>query len=342
MKWLIKKTFFRLSRFVNKNERVVNAAVKPAATPRRPLAYEAMIENSQTAKPRFLVLSGCQSKMIAGFCEVLTLGQSSYHFLSIQKVEGFAKGGWKSYQEDLDNADFIYTQKRQVADFLLSHNNYKDKVYYFPVINCACFHPDIAYMQHDGERLVGPMGDYHSLLITAAYFAGFTQRQTLGLFNPDVYSALKFDVKKERERAGFIAKFKKEGIDLTAAITRWDSEGQWMRTVNHPIRNVIFEIVLKVLQRDGVEVVNHSPSVVDWIEDDLARSAEWPLYPLDGDTSLLIFKSPYSGSGNGIYFNLEKFIEYSFASLLMVDKEKLNVNGRNLDEMIKVLEDMKE
>ena len=321
----------------NKAQKVITTTTQPATAPRRPLAYDAMIANSKAARPRFLVLSGCQSKMIAGFLEVLTLGNANYHFLSIKKVETFCKDGWKEYQVDLDNADFIYTQKKQVADFLLSQNRYKDKVFYFPVINCAYFHPDIAYMQHDGERLVGPMGDYHSILITAAYFAGFTQQQTLAFFKPEVYKLLGFDEKKDKERTTLLARFKKEGIDLSSCISRWDSEGQWMRTVNHPTRRVIYEVVLKVLIRDDIKAINHSPSLVDWVEDDLARSAEWPLYPQDDDNSILIFKSPYSGLGKGIYFDLNGFVEYSFTSLELVEKNKLSVSGCRLDEVIEIL-----
>ncbi|MCH4810014.1 WcbI family polysaccharide biosynthesis putative acetyltransferase [Vreelandella neptunia] len=324
----------------NKTQKVITTTTQPATAPRRPLAYEAMIENSKSARPRFLVLSGCQSKMIAGFLEILTLGQASYHFFSIKKVEAFSKDGWKEYQADLDNADFIYTQKKQIADFLLSQDRYKDKVFYFPVINCAFFHPDIAYMQHNGERLVGPMGDYHSILITAAYFAGFTQQQTLAFFKPEVYKLLGFDVKKDKERAALLSRFANEGIDLSSCMTRWDCEGQWMRTVNHPTRRVIYEVVQKVLIRDDIEIVNHSPSLVDWVEDDLARSAEWPLYPKDGDNSLLIFKSPYAGLGKGIYFDLNKFIEYSFASLILVEKNKLSVNGCRLDDVINSLKNV--
>ncbi|MBE0405171.1 WcbI family polysaccharide biosynthesis putative acetyltransferase [Halomonas citrativorans] len=316
-------------------------AAKQAAAPRRPLAYEAMIENAQAAKPLFLVLSGCQHKMIAGFLETLTLGKANHYFLSIEKVNAFDKGGWKAYQEELDKADYIYTQKKKVADFLLSQHRYKDKVYYFPVISCAYFHPDIAYIQHSGKKQVGPLGDYHSILVTAAYFAGLSQQQALMAFKPEIYNALGFEEKKQRERAAFINRFKKEGVDLSSCVARWDKDGQWMRTVNHPVRYVIYEIVYQVLQRDEVPIANHSPSVVDWVEDDLARSAEWPLYPLNGNNDFLIFKSPYSFLDKGIYFNLKKFVEYSFASLDGVDRENINVMGCDIEKAINVLYTLK-
>lgn len=317
-----------------------------APSPRRPLAYDSMLQQADEASPRFLVLSGCQSQMIAGFLEVLTLGRSEYHFLSLPKVANFQAEEWRRYKEDLDAADFIYTQKPKVADALRTMPAYRDKVRYFPVINCAAYHPDISYMRREGERLVGPMGDYHSVLATAAYFAGKSRLQAVACFEPDVYQQAGFTQKANSEKAAFFKRFAEHSIDLSQHLSAWERDGPWMRTLNHPVRRVVHDVVVQVLKRDDVAIENASPSRMDWVDDDLARSAEWPVYPgvmgepLD-DASLarerLLFKSPYKRAGRSLFMNLEQLVDYTYASLEGTRRDQVKLNSCDLDKAIDVV-----
>ncbi|WP_081194370.1 WcbI family polysaccharide biosynthesis putative acetyltransferase [Halomonas sp. BC1] len=305
-----------------------------------------MIRDAGQARPRFLVLSGCQSPMISGFLETLTLGQSSYHFLSVPKVNAFSQGGWESFKPDLDAADFIYTQKPKVAEALAALPQYADKVRYFPVLACAAFHPDISYMHREGERFVGPMGDYHSVLITAAYFAGKCPRQALECFHPEVYEKVGFMKKSATEKSQLLERFRASGIELAKSVEEWERQGPWMRTLNHPTRRAMHDLVVKVLGRDGLPVCNTSPALVEWVDDNLARSAEWPVYPgllevpdegIDQALGRMLFKSPYKLGDRSLFMNLNQFIDYTYASLEGTLRDKATLNNFDLETAIDVV-----
>nr|WP_255722381.1 WcbI family polysaccharide biosynthesis putative acetyltransferase [Ectothiorhodospira lacustris] len=313
---------------------------------RRPLAYEEMIKDARNSGPRFLVLSGCQGKMISGFLEILTMGQSTHHFMGASKMKAFQDDGWEFYKEAMDAADFIYTQKTQVADFLASKPEYCDKVLYFPVIASGFFHPDISYMRYKGELFAGPVGDYHSVLITASYFAGLTQGQALNCFHPDVYEIVGFCQKAKNERKAFLENFDRAGIDLSEVVMERDKDGPWMRTLNHPKPQMIYDVVKRVLERDGLSIRNQSASAVEWVEDNLAQSAEWPLYPgIHGEPvenvvqarQSMLFKSPYRDLGKGLMFDLEKLIYYTYVSLSKTQLKDVSLNNFDLHKAIKAV-----
>ena len=324
-------------------------------TPRRPLAYEAMLKQATNAGPRFFVLSGCQGAMVAGYLQTLTLGKASHLYLSQDKIKTFIDGEWQHYRPELEAADYIVTQKKNLADFLVSHTSYKHKVRYFPVINVKGFHPDIVYLRKGSERLVGPMGDYHSLIITAAYFAGLSEKQALACFSQTTYRALGFVDQFEHSRHALVKRFAEESIDLQGDMQRWDQQGTWMRTVNHPKAHVIHDVVVQVLKRDGIPLHNTAPSNVDWVEDNLARSAEWPVYPglglcnsnplvnseITRNTSL-IFKSPYTYQGQSILLDMVSFVSYSYRSLENAGLEELTTNGADLAFAVRLLRDQPE
>lgn len=313
---------------------------------RRPLAYDRMLQEAGKRGPRFLVLSGCQSQMLSGFFETLTLGVSSYHFIKLSQLADFKKSEWQRYQSDLDEADLIYTQKAKVAEALRDMPQYRDKVYFIPVISCAVFHPDISYMRYKEERFVGPMGDYHSILASAAYFAGMRTSEAMECFHPELYKRAGFIEKSRKERTAFIKRFSDHDIDLAQCVKQWEGKGTWMRTLNHPTRQVIHDIVLQVLQRDGISIENPSPSTLDWVDDDLARSAEWPVYPgisndAVGNPSLarerMIFRSPYKHAGKPILMRLNQLINYTYESLKGSHLEYVKMNNYDLRKVVDTL-----
>lgn len=317
--------------------------------PRRPLAYQAMISECSRGRPFFLVLSGCQSQLLAQLMEVIALGNSSHHFIgSSQRISDFCNEGWRDYKDELDQADVIYTQKPRVYQFLLQMGRYRAKARFLPLMNCSAFHPDMTYMRHKGEKLVGPMGDYHSILVTAAYFSGLPQEDAIRLFRPDVYEAMGYFEKVRVEMESFHQRFHQSGIDvkdLTEA-----PKDPWMRTLNHPKPCMVAQVVSRVLERDGIEIKNRSPSISDWVDDNLAKGPEWPLYSGLFDNMFgggraehdppMIFKSPYKSDGKPLFFGIEKLVEYSYTSLQSVDMADVMMLNYDLDDALETLKNI--
>lgn len=276
----------------------------------------------------------------------MVLGTSSHYFIgSPQRIADFCKEGWKTYKADLDQADVVYTQKLKIYNFLLQCEDYKEKVRFVPLMNCAAFHPDMTYMRHNGTKLVGPMGDYHSILVTAAYFAGLSQNAAISLFRPDVYEAMGYFSKSQVEIESFEQRFRQNDIDVEDLIV--SHKGAWMRTLNHPRSSMVVHLVSRILERDGIAIKNRSPSVCDWIEDNLAKGPEWPLYPGllesvsmadgEGDDTTMIFKSPYKSNGKAIFLGLDRLVEYSYASLQGVEMTGVKMLNHDLNDAVETL-----
>src|SRR6185369_7112432 len=67
------------------------------------------------------------------------------------------------------------------------------KLRQFPPLNYSAFHPDCVYVTiKGGGYLQGQMGDYHSSIAFWAWSQGWTWREALTLFNPQVYELLDF------------------------------------------------------------------------------------------------------------------------------------------------------
>lgn len=316
------------------------------STLRRPAAYQAMVSECSRKRPCFLVLSGCQSQLLAQSMEVMALGTSSHYFIGgPQRIADFCKEGWRAYKAELDQADVIYTQKLKVYKFLLQCGDYKEKIRFVPLMNCAAFHPDMTYIRHNGKKLVGPMGDYHSILVTAAYFAGLSQNAAISLFRPDVYEAMGYLSKPQVEIESFRKRFLQSNIDVENLID--SHKGPWMRTLNHPRSSMVVQLVSRILERDGIEIKNRSPSVCDWIEDNLAKGPEWPLYPgllesvsmADGkvDDTTMIFKSPYKSNQKAIFLDLDRLVEYSYASLQGVEMAGVKMLNHDFNDAVETL-----
>lgn len=316
---------------------------------RRPAAYNAMMEECIKDNPKFVVLSGCQGPLIAEFMELMTLGSASSYFVGggkrINEFCSQERGGWESYKKELDGANFIYTQKPKIYNFLAGMERYKEKLRYIPIMNCPAFHPDMTYMDYGREKIVGPMGDYHSIVATASYFAGFSQNDALDLFQPDVYRAMGFFDKSKSALQSFEKRFEESGIDVSELVA---SPGKvWMRTLNHPKGYAAAKIVSQALERDEICIKNNLSAVIEWATDHLAKGPEWPLYPglreniskevVVKENGNIMFKSPYKFEERPVFFGLKKLIEYTYSSLEGFEMNSIKMRHHNFEDAVRVL-----
>ena len=302
------------------------------------------VANSEFAqvKKNVLVISGCQGKMIADLLQAGGgFGFVENIYLSNETFNKFISSNGQIYANLLDWADLIFTQKQVIHDILYENYAHRQKVRLMPLIEYTGLQPDQCYLtdSSSGTPIVGILGEYHSTLITASYLAGLGPEAARDCFIDANYKKFKFDKLKDLSRERFIAQQAATGYPLQTLLTKWESGEKWMRTINHPIKKVLSDLVKHAIEQEGITYFYGSD---DFVVDDLSANIDWPAYGCtqenkDGPLAEeLRFKLPKVFSGNvnsAAYIDLNQFIEFSYQTLNGYAVETISAHqlGREID-----------
>jgi GSCFA family/Polysaccharide biosynthesis enzyme WcbI len=188
----------------------------------------------------------------------------------------------------------------------------------FPGINFNAYHPDMVYVGGPAAEghLQGPMGEYHSAIALWGWKQGLDVDRTLSLFRAEVYEALGYfdywpSAVRELERAGRLT-----GMALGDLLERWQRQGCWLYSLNHPKQHVLADVVGRVLLREGIETI---PNAADFLVDALTIHPAWPVYPEIGQRLGIpghyLFKraAGHGSADNPVpYMTLQDFVAASF------------------------------
>ncbi|MEO5670185.1 MAG: GSCFA domain-containing protein [Ramlibacter sp.] len=267
--------------------------------------------------------------LIFGNCQVSTVGrvmQAMTGDIVARTVE--TTPGWLQKLETgdydlgaaLEEADVVFVQMiGRLTDIIREHHPaHADKVRWFPPINYTAFHPDCVYVQLKGAgNLQGRMGDYHSAIAFWAWRNGWTWREALTLFNPQVYELLDFHSHEEVSSKVLVEYGQQCGLAMAPLLQQWRSRGIFMHTINHPRLAALADLTAELLRREGVEPIGPVDAI---LEDTLARFPIWPVYPpvaarlgsSDGSYLFKIDRSHCSPAQPVIMLSLEEFVRDSF------------------------------
>ncbi|KQP33923.1 hypothetical protein ASF49_08705 [Methylobacterium sp. Leaf104] len=189
----------------------------------------------------------------------------------------------------------------------------------YPTILFPGYQPDMVLVGDVGAlsaaRLVAsPVGPYHSAIVLCAYLEGRGPRETAELFRDTTYAQLGFYEAWNVAAAELLGTAGDLGFPLESELARWSRRGCFMHVLNHPKLFVLADIARRLATEAGL---NPSPaSVEDYLPDDLATGAVWPLYPdlaaRYGLTGTMLFKDRGRRGGPKLY-DLPTFIAASFA-----------------------------
>jgi len=152
----------------------------------------------------------------------------------------------------------------------------------FPTILFPAFHPDMVHVGDIGAlsaaRLVhSPMGPYHSAIALCAYREGRTVDETLALFRDDVFACLGYYEAWVDASAYLLGSARDIDFPLEAELARWSRRGCFMHVLNHPKLFVLGDLARRLAREAGLKPADIP--VEDYLADDLATDAVWPLYP---------------------------------------------------------------
>lgn len=339
-----------LEEIVTSEEFKMNSVLKGVLSPKRkPHGFDRYAKSEELSKKsKILVISGCQGKMLADLFQAYT-GVSAVPniFLSASKYNEFLLTKGKEYGSELEGYDYIFTQKYEVHKILQANPDLSSKVRLLPLIEFTGFQPDQCYLNNrqTNRPVLGPLGEYQSNIVTAAYFAGLNVAETRHCFTPAVFEKFGFYSLSKQSKDALIAQQQVTGYPLAEFITQWDASGKWMRTVNHPKKYVLSTLVRHALALEGISAIH---AAEEFVYDDLSANVDWPLYPaineegsgLEGfDFKLPKAFAPHANAA--LFLSVNSFIDYTFLSLEGLTAEDVHCHqlGRsiNLTEQVEWL-----
>ena len=180
-----------------------------------------------------------------------------------------------------------------------------------PLTAFEAYQPDLCYLTVDGQVLRGPMFDYHSKLVTAAWRKGLSPAQARALFDARGYERAGYFGIWEACKAQYLGSYAQAGVDLAARFPTWSREGAFMHSVNHPAIRVVADIARGLLAQQGL-----AARETDFLpHDNLKNAPVWPVYPelaeALGVRGSLLFK-PHNAYR---LMDLDEFIAGSYAVL---------------------------
>ena len=214
-----------------------------------------------------------------------------------------------------------------------------------PRIFFSGFHPDVVYPNKASAERANPMGNANSAILLAAWRAGFSEIDTMSLFQAEVYEYLGYNELFPQSCDILIKECRTAGFDARPLLSNWLSKGAFMYQPLHPHLHVLADITHTLLAAIGVAA---DRTKADGLDDELARNVVWPIYPeiasilgVAGDYIFCPKNMMMKTRSDLIPFDLETFIVRSFKIYEQLPPDltafdRLNDNRyRNLKQFLK-------
>lgn len=205
---------------------------------------------------------------------------------------------------------------------------------YLPSLAFEAYHPDNCYAECAGRRVMGPLADYQSHLMLAAYVAGLGVEDTLRLFRGDVFERCGYFDLWQSERARLLSAFERADLDIGDLFLRWArSPLPFMYSINHPrlgALNDLARLFLKAMGRMPLDTNVLAP-------DNLSLAACWPVYPEIGEALGIAGSYAFKVHDQARHMDLPTFLAASFAAFEQHDRATLTVQGYNRPQFERVL-----
>jgi hypothetical protein len=299
------------------------AAPSGVADPAAPVPVQQAPIDQQAraaAGPRIAFVGNCQVIMLASLCNAMqneveaTAWEMTPKFFAMLEQSRFDDANWAGVQ-----SIWAHPHERWLAWLQQQPGHFQARVRPLPTMDTLGFHPDCAYVFAQGKPVDSPIGAYHSALVLWGFLQGLSQQATRGLFTAQVFRHLGYFELQAVGINHLVHKGRQCGMPMHRWLAQWQESGVWMHTINHPKPYVLADIALHCLQQLGLQ---GEPDARDLVQDELALSPCWPVYPAVAQALGLhtaggyAFKSRRSlrRHGKPVHFmGLDAFIEASYA-----------------------------
>ncbi|MDI1307899.1 MAG: GSCFA domain-containing protein [Methylotenera sp.] len=302
------------------------------------LVSAAKLSKIVTSSCKVLVLGNCQSKVLATLFKVMTGGvSSSFLELNEKRITGFLSGE-ADIVELISDHDLVFVHGTSDMIAMVDIAKQKipdvaDRIRVIPAISYNAYHPDLVYIYAEKQgRVSGSLGEYQSSLAIYGWVNGLSAAETEGLFTEDVYEFLGFFDYSESAKEFLLGTQGVTNIPLNDLISKWERQGCWMHSINHPKLLVLADLARLLLNREGIETIQN---VEQFIDDDFANGPCWPVYPeiatrLGVNYGSYLFKRPKPSDEQPVFMlDLKGFIHESFVAFAKYDKKDITCDRLN-------------
>jgi hypothetical protein len=251
---------------------------------------------------KWLLVSNCNTFGLANSMTLL----SNYFHLDFVDVWQFRQN-LEKYKNDIPRYNrVVINPEAEHSDFDFSTVENVNRI---PTLDFDAYHPDICYLNARNQRLHGPTGAYHSMLVLAAFEQGLTVEQTRALFRRDIFERSGFFSRWPSARERLIKTFALYGLDVAGPFRTWSRGDAFMHALGHPKARPIHDIARTFLETCGIEtdradVIPH---------DTLVEGACMPVYPEIGEVYGVRGSYTFKVQGEYRLLSLNAFIAASFA-----------------------------
>lgn len=181
-----------------------------------------------------------------------------------------------------------------------------------PSLSFSAFHPDIVYSFHSNQVVKnGLNSDWNSRIILLSYLEGFSQKDTVSLFNSTVFESLGYLAAWNSSAAELAESFARCDLDFSSWIRRVKRHGVFMYGINHPVQFALSELAIQVARRMSDRPLEPVADLHKLTKDYLAHIV-WPVYPEIAEN--LGFDGSYHWRVGDDYANLAQFVEKCYRS----------------------------
>lgn len=183
-------------------------------------------------------------------------------------------------------------------------------------------HPDTFYIGEQGDRIGGPLGDYHSRLVVLAYARNIPAESAQKLFCDHIYDGFSYYAEWEKSIAESTRRERHVDVPFTAEMEHMLVDDLCFFTPNHPTSFLLVRYCLKLakwLAQNGLSEFVDWPSYTSTFPNELAEGAIFPIFPEIAERFKLgfqgnyLFTGPTVGGTNRRRYTLEEFIRAEYA-----------------------------
>lgn len=221
---------------------------------------------------RIFVLGNCQAPEVARCLASMTEAS----VFGIEVMRAVEKSDPDFLFELMESSDVIVTASigadwgRFATESL--RNTFPKKVLSFTSVYYAGVHPDITYLGEYGERILSPLGDYHSKIVIASYLAGLSELACARKFTAAGFEEAGYLTVRDESIAEYLRRDRDVDIRWAEQFLQRVVDSPLLNTVNHPNPTAIgllahqigHEISEPMQAADGIAVPTVLQSDVVW------------------------------------------------------------------------------
>lgn len=251
---------------------------------------------------KWLVISNCNTVGLTNSLSLL-YPRAAVTGVHLQSIDDEVKSGNVAL-ESFDRI-FAHTDASKATKVPLDELK---SVQLVPSIFFAAYHPDGCYVRDSKGQIGSPIGAYHSSICFAAYKAGLSVDQAIGLFNRETYERAGYLDMWLDERETETRKFAEHDIDITDLFVKWARSGPFMYSFNHPVVGCIFDIAKRVLAK--LDIATEEPPFPP--HDNLSESAWLPVLPEIAEACGVEGSTVFKRGGRYRVLGLQAFVRDSY------------------------------